>query len=194
MNNKVRGVTSDTTLPREAEAADDIDIHEIVVDNEREDEYSQDIYDPVNEIDIDKGNIWEPATAQYGESQHGTAQSDASQYDAARYDDSQDYITDSIMQGVDVNTGEIIDNNAYESNVENDTAHTDSFETDGIYGTDNNFMADSASGNGNNSVARNDFTADSNSEAGSGFIADNNSGNDNISEEIIVIILIQLRQ
>lgn len=185
MNNKVRGVTSDTTLPREAEAADDIDIHEIVVDNEREDEYSQDIYDPVNEIDIGKGNIWEPATAQYGESQHGTAQSDALQYDAAQYDDSQDYITNSIMQGIDVNTGEIIDNNSYESNLENGGAHIDGYETGGIYGADNNFMTDSASENCNNSVAGNDFTADSNSEAESGFLADNNSGRDNISEEVI---------
>ncbi len=47
-NRKVLGVTSDTELPREGIIKDDIDIHEIVVDVERQDEYSDDIYEPLN--------------------------------------------------------------------------------------------------------------------------------------------------
>jgi len=44
-NRKVLGVTSDTELPREGIVKDDIDIREIVVDVERQDEYSDDIYE-----------------------------------------------------------------------------------------------------------------------------------------------------
>lgn len=46
MNNVVRGVTSDTLIKDTQEQAPDIDIHEIVVDTERNDKYSQDIYEP----------------------------------------------------------------------------------------------------------------------------------------------------
>ena len=46
MNNVVRGVTSDTLIKDAQEQAPDIDIHEIVVDTERNDKYSQDIYEP----------------------------------------------------------------------------------------------------------------------------------------------------
>lgn len=46
MNNVVRGVTSDTLIKYAQEQAPDIDIHEIVVDTERNDKYSQDIYEP----------------------------------------------------------------------------------------------------------------------------------------------------
>lgn len=46
MNNVVRGVTSDTLIKDAKEQAPDIDIHEIVVDTERNDKYSQDIYEP----------------------------------------------------------------------------------------------------------------------------------------------------
>lgn len=46
MNNVVRGVTSDTLIKDAQEQAPDIDIHEIVVDTERNDKYSQDIYGP----------------------------------------------------------------------------------------------------------------------------------------------------
>lgn len=46
MNNVVRGVTSDTLIKDMQEQAPDIDIHEIVVDTERNDKYSQDIYEP----------------------------------------------------------------------------------------------------------------------------------------------------
>ena len=46
MNNVVRGVTSDTLIKVTQEQAPDIDIHEIVVDTERNDKYSQDIYEP----------------------------------------------------------------------------------------------------------------------------------------------------
>lgn len=46
MNNIVRGVTSDTLIKDAQEQAPDIDIHEIVVDTERNDKYSQDIYEP----------------------------------------------------------------------------------------------------------------------------------------------------
>ena len=45
MNNVVRGVTSDTLIKDMQEQAPDIDIHEIVVDTERNDKYSQDIYE-----------------------------------------------------------------------------------------------------------------------------------------------------
>ena len=45
MNNVVRGVTSDTLIKDTQEQAPDIDIHEIVVDTERNDKYSQDIYE-----------------------------------------------------------------------------------------------------------------------------------------------------
>lgn len=47
-NKKALGVTSDTELPREGIIQDDIDIHEIVVDIDRQDEYSDDIYEPAN--------------------------------------------------------------------------------------------------------------------------------------------------
>lgn len=47
-NRKVLGVTSDTELPREEIIQDDIDIHEIVVDVDRQDEYSDDIYEPAD--------------------------------------------------------------------------------------------------------------------------------------------------
>ena len=45
MNKKARGITSATTLPKETAAEPDnpIDIHEIVVDTQREDEYSGDL-------------------------------------------------------------------------------------------------------------------------------------------------------
>lgn len=46
MNNVVRGVTSDTLIKDAQEQAPNIDIHEIVVDTERNDKYSQDIYEP----------------------------------------------------------------------------------------------------------------------------------------------------
>lgn len=46
MNNVVRGVTSDTLIKDTQEQAPDIDIHEIVVDTERNDKYSQDLYEP----------------------------------------------------------------------------------------------------------------------------------------------------
>lgn len=46
MNNVVRGVTSDTLIKDTQEQAPDIDIHEIVVETERNDKYSQDIYEP----------------------------------------------------------------------------------------------------------------------------------------------------
>lgn len=46
MNNVVRGVTSDTLIKDAQEQAPDIDIHEIIVDTERNDKYSQDIYEP----------------------------------------------------------------------------------------------------------------------------------------------------
>ena len=46
MNNVVRGVTSDTLIKDTQEQTPDIDIHEIVVDTERNDKYSQDIYEP----------------------------------------------------------------------------------------------------------------------------------------------------
>ena len=51
MNKKARGITSATTLPKETAAEPDnpIDIHEIVVDTQREDEYSGDIYSPVQQ-------------------------------------------------------------------------------------------------------------------------------------------------
>jgi S-DNA-T family DNA segregation ATPase FtsK/SpoIIIE len=51
MNKKARGITSATTLPKETAAESDnpIDIHEIVVDTQREDEYSGDIYSPVQQ-------------------------------------------------------------------------------------------------------------------------------------------------
>lgn len=51
MNKKVRGVTSDTTLVKDMkEQLDDIDIHEIQVDVSRQDEYSDDIYDPTDTV------------------------------------------------------------------------------------------------------------------------------------------------
>lgn len=51
MNKKVRGVTSDTTLVKDVqEQPDDIDIHEIHVDVSRQDEYSEDIYDPMDSV------------------------------------------------------------------------------------------------------------------------------------------------
>ena len=47
MNNVVRGVTSDTLITgTDEELAQDIDIHEIHVDTERNDQYTQDIYEP----------------------------------------------------------------------------------------------------------------------------------------------------
>ena len=46
MNKKVRGVTLDTQLPREEISRDSIDVHEIMADVERNDEYTPDIYDP----------------------------------------------------------------------------------------------------------------------------------------------------
>lgn len=46
MNKKARGVTSATTLPKTEIQENPIDIHEIVVDTQREDEYSDDIYIP----------------------------------------------------------------------------------------------------------------------------------------------------
>lgn len=48
MNKKARGITSATTLPKEQapQPENPIDIHEIVVDTQREDEYSGDIYSP----------------------------------------------------------------------------------------------------------------------------------------------------
>lgn len=47
MNKKVLGVTPDTTLPKDYDSQmNDIDIHEIEVDTNRDDVYSKDIYDP----------------------------------------------------------------------------------------------------------------------------------------------------
>lgn len=46
MNKKALGVTSDTQLPRENALPNSIDLHEITVDLERHDEYSDDIYEP----------------------------------------------------------------------------------------------------------------------------------------------------
>ena len=47
MNNVVRGVTSDTLITgTDEEPAQDIDIHEIHVETERNDQYTQDIYEP----------------------------------------------------------------------------------------------------------------------------------------------------
>jgi S-DNA-T family DNA segregation ATPase FtsK/SpoIIIE len=46
LNRKAVGVTNDTVLPKEEGSVDDINIHEIVVDTERHDEYSDDIYEP----------------------------------------------------------------------------------------------------------------------------------------------------
>ena len=46
MLNKARGVTIDTVLPKETAENENIDIHEIKVDADRNDQYSDDIYDP----------------------------------------------------------------------------------------------------------------------------------------------------
>lgn len=46
MDKKVRGVTLDTQLPREESVKSSIDIHEIMPDIQRTDEYTPDIYDP----------------------------------------------------------------------------------------------------------------------------------------------------
>jgi S-DNA-T family DNA segregation ATPase FtsK/SpoIIIE len=55
---KVRGVTSATKLPeREEEEYQDIDIHEITVDTERYDEYSDDIYEPKPVYDYEVESI-----------------------------------------------------------------------------------------------------------------------------------------
>ena len=55
-NRKVLGVTSDTELPREEIIQGDIDIREIVVDVDRQDEYSDDIYEPSNSTSASIGN------------------------------------------------------------------------------------------------------------------------------------------
>lgn len=64
MNKKVRGVTQDTTLYKDSDIkVDDIDIHEIGADLNLQDDFSQDIYEPINS--------WsEPKAAQYEEPQH----------------------------------------------------------------------------------------------------------------------------
>lgn len=57
MERKALGVTSDTQLPREEQAPGPVDIHEIKVDLERHDAFSDDIYDPAQE---NVGSLMEP--------------------------------------------------------------------------------------------------------------------------------------
>lgn len=49
MEHKALGVTNDTVLPREEPEPVKMDLHEITVDFDRQDEYSNDIYDPMKE-------------------------------------------------------------------------------------------------------------------------------------------------
>ncbi|MDO5402190.1 MAG: DNA translocase FtsK [Eubacteriales bacterium] len=60
MNRKVRGVTQDTTLCKEPEVqAQDIDIHEIGADLNRQDDYSRDIYEPSDKQSV-QNDSFEP--------------------------------------------------------------------------------------------------------------------------------------
>lgn len=57
MYKKALGVTNDTQLPKESSCSDDIDINEIVVDTERDDEFSGDIYEPLTNTSISEMTV-----------------------------------------------------------------------------------------------------------------------------------------
>lgn len=94
-NRKALGVTSDTELPREGVVQNDIDIHEIVVDVDRQDEYSDDIYEPSKGALNVKGtlngeiaeNRYESAHNEHiVENAHSEEESDGSAWEQACYD------------------------------------------------------------------------------------------------------------
>lgn len=94
-NRKALGVTSDTELPREEIVQDDIDIREIVVDIDRQDEYSDDIYEPAKTASGAKSELngkisqsgYENAhNVNIDENVQGAAESSGSTWEQACYD------------------------------------------------------------------------------------------------------------
>lgn len=132
MNNVVRGVTSDTLITgAPEEPLQDIDIHEIQVDTERNDQYTQDIYEPEEdafelEYDMD-GNAGavinvpeEPVNAGY-ESHMTQVQPDDYMID--------DEVSGSLSEDEGISCADsIYDSSSYDDIYENDVTNEESRE------------------------------------------------------------------
>lgn len=149
MNNVVRGVTSDTLITgTDEEPVQDIDIHEIQVDTERNDQYTQDIYEPDEdafeiaydmdsntsgqsmddsgcadyETHVENGNI-SYAAGMYNDN----ADADNAAYDNGANDDNAGYDIGAYADNAEY------DNDAYADDV---TFDSDAYESDDVYDND----------------------------------------------------------
>lgn len=101
MNNVVRGVTSDTLIKDNGSDStqQDIDIHEIVVNQNRNDAYSEDIYDyDTNMKPVDKGEILVDDADEFFENMYSDDKNDYTQsenvYDYTQSENVYDYAQD----------------------------------------------------------------------------------------------------